>query len=77
MTCPFYRVDKVVVERRRSLRDGLPAAEPPELPAPWCAHLHSPVSKFLATRIVGGADKLHCGGDLQCCDIPLTRGPKR
>ena len=75
MTCPFYRIDKVIVERRRIIRDGV-GSQPPALPAPWCAHLYSPVSKYVATHIVGGANQLRCGGDLDKCHIPLVLAPK-
>jgi hypothetical protein len=73
--CPFYRADKIVVERRHRPRDGQPQSTP-AVTAPWCAHLYSPVSKFVATRIVGGANKLRCGGELDRCDIPPARRPK-
>lgn len=51
--CPFYRVEKILVERRRNARDGQQSPAPP-VSAPWCAHLYSPASRFLATRVVGG-----------------------
>jgi len=37
--------------------------------AAWCAHLYSPVSKYVATTIAGGADKLQCHGDLAKCQV--------
>jgi hypothetical protein len=74
-TCPFYRVDATQVERRKSPRDdsraNLPAAR-----APWCAHLHSPVTKYVATVVAGGYRRLRCGGDLGNCQIQPTRRPK-
>jgi hypothetical protein len=75
--CPFYRTDRIFVERRRKQRHADPVASTPEIAAPWCAHLYSPVSKYVATRIVGGANKLRCGGDLGSCEIPLALRPKR
>jgi hypothetical protein len=72
--CAFYRVDKIFVERRRARREKDVTA--PAIRAPWCAHLYSPVSRFVATRVVGGANKLQCGGDLERCHIPPQRRPK-
>jgi hypothetical protein len=70
--CPFYRLDRAIVERRRQRRSE--HAQPRPVPAAWCAHLYSPVSKYLATRIAGGADQLRCGGDLTKCQVrPLFR----
>ena len=62
--CPFYREQQVVpAERRSSRRDG--GASEPAIPlAPWCAHLYSPVSRYVATRTLGGLSKLRCGGEL-------------
>lgn len=74
--CPFYRIDRIQVERRKKARDEK-ASVMTDVPAPWCAHLYSPVGKYVATRIVGGANKLRCGGDLDKCQIPPTHGPKR
>jgi hypothetical protein len=72
--CPFYRVQQIVIERRRKRRDE-DAVKAPR-PAPWCAHLYSPVTKYVATVIVGGSNKLRCGGDLDKCQVPPTRRPK-
>jgi hypothetical protein len=72
--CPFYRRDRVFVERRRHRRAN--ESLPPELAAAWCAHLYSPVSKYVATRIAGGADKLQCTGDLTKCQVREAVRPK-
>jgi hypothetical protein len=72
--CPFYRLDRTVIERRRQRRNA--HAEPPPVSAPWCAHLYSPVSKFVAMRIVGGAYKLRCAGDLAKCQVSPSLRPK-
>ena len=72
--CPFYRCDRTAFERRR-LRRAYPSA-PPERNAAWCAHLYSPVSKYVATRIAGGADKLQCNGDLAKCQVREALRPK-
>jgi hypothetical protein len=75
--CPYYRVERMFfVERRTRRRVGPPAPGIDHRVAPWCAHLYSPVSQYLATRVVGGADKLRCAGELERCHIPLTRRPK-
>jgi hypothetical protein len=74
MACPFYRLDKASVERRKQRRAG--SLQPPSLAAPWCAHLFSPVSKYVATRIVGGTEKLRCGGDLAKCQVSPSLRPK-
>jgi hypothetical protein len=74
--CPFFRVECIKIERRKKPREGTPAPMTGTVPAPWCAHLYSPVSKYLATRVVGGADKLRCGGDLEKCHIPVKQRPK-
>ena len=72
--CPFYRHDRVCVERRRQRRAI--QARPPEVTAAWCAHLYSPVSKYMATRIAGGTDKLQCSGDLAKCQVREAVRPK-
>lgn len=33
----------------------------------WCTHKHSPVP---AAWVVGGGNKLRCGGDLEKCQVP-------
>ena len=73
--CPFYRVEAVVVERRKQLRAGASLCGAAR-PAPWCAHLYSPVSRFAATRVVGGPDKLRCGGLIECCHVASKWRPK-
>jgi hypothetical protein len=73
--CPFYRTSPVTVERRRTAREGR-AARPPVTGAPWCAHLYSPVTKYIATVIVGGANKLRCAGDLAGCQVRENVRPK-
>jgi hypothetical protein len=73
--CPFYRTSPVTVERRRKARES-GAAQPPVTAAPWCAHLYSPVTKYIATVIVGGADKLRCSGNLARCQIQASVRPK-
>ena len=70
--CPFYRLEQTFVERRKFRRSGL--QETPG--APWCAHLYSTVGKYVATRIVGGAERLRCEGDLNRCQIPPRRRPR-
>jgi hypothetical protein len=74
-TCPFYRVDAISTERRKSPRDDS-LAKAPVLPAPWCAHLHSPVTKYVATVVAGGHRRLKCGGELANCQIQPTRRPR-
>ena len=74
-TCPFYRVDATSAERRKSPRDDS-AAKEPTLSAPWCAHLHSPVTKYVATIVAGGHRRLKCGGELGNCQIQPTRRPR-
>lgn len=71
MACPFYRIDQSLVERRKSRRDGQSLS----IPAPWCAHLHSPVTQYLATQVVGG-NKLPCKGELVRCAIGVELRPK-
>ena len=72
--CPFFRAEIIFVERRRAHRIHM--SQTPAVSAPWCAHLYSPVSRFLATNVVGGANKLRCGGELEKCHIPPQRRPK-
>ena len=72
--CPFYRLEQTFVERRKSRRSG--TGEPAKDRAPWCAHLYSTVGKYVATRIVGGAERLRCEGDLNRCQIPPRRRPR-
>ena len=72
--CPFYRRDRAFVERRKQWRPS--QTPPPEVLAAWCAHLYSPVSKFVATRITGGAAKLQCEGDLAKCQVREAVRPK-
>jgi hypothetical protein len=72
--CPFYRRDRAAVERRRQRRAN--PSPPPERAAAWCAHLYSPVSKYVATRIAGGADKLRCDGELARCQVRVAVRPK-
>jgi hypothetical protein len=72
--CPFYRRDAASVERRRQRRVN--QSPPPNITAAWCAHLYSPVSKYVATRIAGGADKLRCSGDLTKCQVRESLRPK-
>jgi len=72
--CPFYRSDRAVFERRKLGRAY--ASPPPQRTAAWCAHLYSPVSKYVATRIAGGADKLQCNGDLAKCQVREALRPK-
>lgn len=73
--CPFYREDVASAERRRRRRDDEPVAAP-TLPAPWCAHLYSPVTRYVATMVAGGYRKLQCGGDLDKCQVHPRRRPK-
>ena len=74
-TCPFYRVDAAWVERRKSPRDDSDT-KAPAARAPWCAHLHTPVTKYVATVVAGGHRRLRCGGDLAKCQIQPTRRPR-
>jgi hypothetical protein len=73
--CPFYRTAVVTVERRRKKRDGGAARLPP-MPADWCAHVYSPVTRHVATLIVGGPAKLKCAGQLEACQVLASRRPK-
>jgi hypothetical protein len=73
--CPFYRTSPVTVERRRKARESGPA-QPPVAAAPWCAHLYSPVTKYIATVIVGGADRLRCAGNLARCQVQASVRPR-
>jgi hypothetical protein len=73
--CPFYRTAKVsAVERRRAARDG--ETVPPPMEVSWCAHLYSPVTKYTATVIAGGWQKLLCAGDLTKCQVIPSQRPK-
>ena len=74
-TCPFYRVNATSVERRKSPRDDS-VAKLPALSAPWCAHLHSPVTKYVAITVAGGYRRLLCAGELTNCQIQPTRRPR-
>ena len=74
-TCPFYRMDATTAERRKSPRDDS-VAKAPVAPAPWCAHLHSPVTKYVAIVVAGGHRRLQCGGELANCQIQPTRRPR-
>jgi hypothetical protein len=73
--CPFYREDQVVKERRQQRRAEAPGA-PPAFAAPWCAHLYSPVTKYVATIVSGGHARLRCAGDLTRCQVRPSRRPK-
>jgi hypothetical protein len=73
--CPFYREDQVAKERRQKRRTEAPG-EPPVLAAPWCAHLYSPVTKYVATIVSGGHTRLRCAGELARCQVRPSRRPK-
>jgi hypothetical protein len=72
--CPFYRLEAASIEGRKQLRAGGPETDT-KRPAPWCAHLYSPVSRFTAMRVVGEPDRLRCGGQIECCQIASKRRP--
>jgi len=74
-TCPFYRMDATSAERRKSPRDDS-VAKAPTVSAPWCAHLHSPVIKYVAITVAGGHLRLKCDGELTNCQIQPTRRPR-
>jgi hypothetical protein len=73
--CPFYREEMVARERRRTRREA-ESDRPPKTSAAWCAHLYSPVSKYVAILVVGGATRLKCGGDLDRCQVRPMHRPK-
>jgi hypothetical protein len=73
--CPFYREDQVARERRKKRRLEA-AGAPPPVAAPWCAHLYSPVTKYIATIVSGGHERLCCSGDLAKCQVRPSRRPK-
>jgi hypothetical protein len=73
--CPFYREAALSNERRKSLRIDAPGT-PPRVVAPWCAHLYSPVTKYVATIVSGGHERLKCTGDLGRCQVRPSRRPR-
>jgi hypothetical protein len=72
---PYSRQDLVVMARRQQRRAEAPGA-PPAFAAPWCAHLYSPVTKYVATIVSGGHARLRCAGDLTRCQVRPSRRPK-
>lgn len=73
-SCPFYQ-EEINKFRSREIRNDGQAAPLQVTRAPWCSHKHSPVSKFVAVKCLGGGNLLKCSGSLDNCLIPLeSRG---
>lgn len=73
--CPFYREATTSAERRKRRRTvEVPAM--PDIKAPWCAHLYSPVTKYVAVVVAGGWQRLQCSGELAKCQVHPRRRPK-
>ena len=67
--CPFYRIEKVRIDRSREVT-GSHNREPDQIASvPWCSHpKHSPVP-FQKTKGMGGGHLLKCGGDIENCPL--------
>jgi hypothetical protein len=76
MTCSFYREDSLLHEQRGQ-EPAVTMFSPLPPTAPWCAHLYSPVTKYVATKIAGGPDRLCCDGDLAKCQVLLPHRPTK
>jgi hypothetical protein len=71
--CPFYR-GAVALERRTRGRQQTQALS--LMDAPWCAHLFSPVTRYVTSVSMGSPRKLSCGGDICKCQVIASRRPK-
>lgn len=73
--CPFFKQETKYL-KSRELRGHMGAAPLIAAHYSWCAHpKHSPVPEVNAKGTLGGANRLHCGGDVNRCQIaPELRG---
>ena len=76
MACSFFREDRLLHEQRGQ-EPAVALFSPVPPAAPWCAHLYSPVTKYVATKIAGGPDRLRCGGDVAKCQVLPPHRPTK
>jgi len=69
--CVFYHEERKIIKSREIRADRQVNAIVKQIP--WCAHMHSPVSKEIATAVIGGGNLLSCGGSLAKCQVPLEK----
>ena len=64
--CPFYKFEYIANHSNEINEFRQVETQYSEIP--YCNHEQSPVT-LMATKVIGGANMLICGGNLNCCQV--------
>ncbi len=67
-SCPLYGVHTYRIQSNEMHAQGQTTVR-----VPYCAHRNSPMPRHLVMKVLGAANILTCGGDLDKCQVPLEQ----